>query len=297
MKKLLLTGAVVLASFFGAQAQTLINNNFGTDQATFTEAFTGWGSSQLSSDTDANFWRGTLVNTELQGYGFTGVVMYSASFVNTGTTQAPVYQAIQPANFILSPTVDATADQPLNLSFRIGSSGDAATSIQEYTIWALTAEQLAAEEGVDLTAIEPVSSGVAPLNGAAVVTANLDAYAGESIGLLILHTSGSETSIGNMFIDDILLVSGTAGTEEVVFSSSALSVFPNPTNGVVTIANSDNILVNGVTVADLNGRTVKTASFAGVTEAQVNISDLSAGVYMMTISSDKGTTTKKIVKN
>ncbi|WP_407934909.1 T9SS type A sorting domain-containing protein, partial [Flavobacterium lindanitolerans] len=31
--------------------------------------------------------------------------------------------------------------------------------------------------------------------------------------------------------------------------------------------------------------------------AQVNISDLSAGVYMMNINSDQGSVTKKIIKN
>lgn len=88
---------------------------------------------------------------------------------------------------------------------------------------------------------------------------------------------------------------GTAGVNENLISK--LSVFPNPANDVVTIANNENILVNGVEVVDLNGRTVKTAKFDGVANAQINVSDLASGVYMMTISSDKGSVTKKMVKN
>ena len=66
---------------------------------------------------------------------------------------------------------------------------------------------------------------------------------------------------------------------------------------MINIANAENILVNGVVITDLNGRTVKNVSYNGVTEAQINVSDLAAGMYMMTVSSDKGTMTKKIVKN
>ena len=50
-------------------------------------------------------------------------------------------------------------------------------------------------------------------------------------------------------------------------------------------------------MTDLNGRTIKTANFTNVIDAQINISDLAQGVYMMKIVSDKGTATKKIIKN
>ncbi|MES2487172.1 MAG: T9SS type A sorting domain-containing protein [Bacteroidota bacterium] len=80
-------------------------------------------------------------------------------------------------------------------------------------------------------------------------------------------------------------------------TASQFSVSPNPANNLVTIANGDNILVNKVSVTDINGRVVKTVAFDGVAQAQVNVADLANGVYMMTISSDKGAVTKKIVKN
>jgi hypothetical protein len=57
------------------------------------------------------------------------------------------------------------------------------------------------------------------------------------------------------------------------------------------------MLVNGVTIADLNGRTVKNVSFEGVANAQVNVADLASGLYIMNVTSDKGMATKKFVKN
>ena len=56
------------------------------------------------------------------------------------------------------------------------------------------------------------------------------------------------------------------------------------------------MLVNGVKITDLNGRVVKEAKLAGTAEAQINISDLASGMYMVTVSSDKGTATKKSLK-
>jgi len=50
-------------------------------------------------------------------------------------------------------------------------------------------------------------------------------------------------------------------------------------------------------MTDLNGRVVKQNSYSNVSEVQVNISDLASGVYMMNIKSDKGSVTKKIIKN
>lgn len=90
-------------------------------------------------------------------------------------------------------------------------------------------------------------------------------------------------------------VTGTTGVNEQV--ASTISVFPNPAVSVVNVANTNGALINNIKVADLNGRTVKNNKFDGLTDVQVNISDLASGVYMMTISSDKGTTTKKIVKH
>jgi hypothetical protein len=56
-----------------------------------------------------------------------------------------------------------------------------------------------------------------------------------------------------------------------------------------------NAVIESVELTDLNGRVVKTQAI-NATEGQVSISDLSAGVYMMKVSTDKGVATKKVVK-
>lgn len=107
-------------------------------------------------------------------------------------------------------------------------------------------------------------------------------------GILSTSQSGGALLVFEVNVD------GAMGT--VKNDISNVAVFPNPTSNVVNVA-SANALISNVSVTDLNGRTIKSAKFDGVANAQVNISDLASGVYMMTIASDKGTTTKKIVKN
>lgn len=80
------------------------------------------------------------------------------------------------------------------------------------------------------------------------------------------------------------------------FSATKLLVYPNPSKDIVNISNSLNTVVNTIEIADLNGRIVKSQNI-NANNGQVSISDLSSGVYMMKITSDKGTATKKIIKN
>jgi len=110
------------------------------------------------------------------------------------------------------------------------------------------------------------------------------------------YTSAAQTqaNFGFGVIDNVVVTSPTADVKDN--SLTQFAVFPNPTSNVVNV-NGNNALVNAVNFTDLNGRTVKTAKFDGVADVQVNIADLASGVYMMSITSDKGTTVKKIVKN
>lgn len=100
---------------------------------------------------------------------------------------------------------------------------------------------------------------------------------------------------GYAHIDNIVVTNLALSTPEVLLAK--LQVYPNPTSGLVTISNDDNSTLQSVSITDLNGRTVKSLKLNGESTSQINISDLSAGVYMMNIASDQGSVTKKIVKN
>jgi hypothetical protein len=61
------------------------------------------------------------------------------------------------------------------------------------------------------------------------------------------------------------------------------------------VNNKNNSPITKIVLTDLNGRIVKQDA-SNLSNVQLNISDLSAGVYMMNITSVEGSTTQKIVK-
>lgn len=93
-------------------------------------------------------------------------------------------------------------------------------------------------------------------------------------------------------VDDFR-VSGTitAGLNDVL--ANKFSMFPNPAINKVTISNTENILVNTVNITDVNGRIVNSQKGS---DAQIDVQDLDAGVYFVTIESNDGMTTKKFIK-
>lgn len=113
-------------------------------------------------------------------------------------------------------------------------------------------------------------------------------------------TGGVQNAAANQFLVDNVTVTAVAtenllSTNSNILSVNDFSVFPNPTKDIVNVSNTTSS-INSIEITDLNGRVVKTVNAIDASNAQVNISDLSTGVYMMKIVSDKGTTTKKVIK-
>ena len=89
-----------------------------------------------------------------------------------------------------------------------------------------------------------------------------------------------------IILDDIQIsTTGTIGINEV--NSANAVIYPNPAENKVTVKGEG--IVN-VQIFDANGRNVLTSNCAG----QLDISNLSTGVYMVRIISNNGVTTKKL---
>ena len=117
-----------------------------------------------------------------------------------------------------------------------------------------------------------------------------------------VHLAGDTNTVSVTSKFDNLLANANAtlsilSNSDFNVTTLNFSVSPNPANDFINISNTDNILVSGISITDLNGRVVKQNSYVNISDIQVNVSDLASGMYMMTITSDKGTFTKKIVKN
>lgn len=94
---------------------------------------------------------------------------------------------------------------------------------------------------------------------------------------------------------DIILVvtEETLSTSEVNIKNTTL-VFPNPTLDKVTISAQNNI--QSYTITDVSGRVVIPLKKVNALKAKVDVSSLSKGLYFATISTNKGSISKKIIK-
>lgn len=123
-------------------------------------------------------------------------------------------------------------------------------------------------------------------------TQALNAYNGQTIRIGIRCVSNDRYML---MIDDFKVTATTLSTDD--FVSSKFSVYPNPTNDLVTVSNNGSIQINKVSILDINGRTVKSLNYNGVTETQINVAELNAGIYFMNIDTNEGIATKKVIKN
>ena len=110
----------------------------------------------------------------------------------------------------------------------------------------------------------------------------------------------ANTLASNIIFDNYISRASATNTllenNNFVSNTTDFSVYPNPANDVVNISNSTSAIISNVEMTDLNGRVVKNVTL-NATEGQINISDLSTGVYMMNVTSDQGSSIKKVVKN
>lgn len=76
-------------------------------------------------------------------------------------------------------------------------------------------------------------------------------------------------------------------------SSIAFQIAPNPVTDFLTVQADTNEVIRDINITDINGRIVLQSNAA---ENKIDVSHLQSGIYFASIVTDKGTTTKKIIK-
>src|SRR5690554_7615183 len=72
------------------------------------------------------------------------------------------------------------------------------------------------------------------------------------------------------------------------FVSEKFNIFPNPSEDIVTIANSEAIGIKELLVYDVKGKQIFTHSYKDEHQVQLNIEDLASGTYFLHIKTDQG---------
>jgi len=91
------------------------------------------------------------------------------------------------------------------------------------------------------------------------------------------------------FEGDIVL-----GTNENTLES--ISMFPNPTRDVLNVY-SPTSRISKITVHDVQGRVVNESAHSNVNSVQLDLSVLKSAIYFVTITTEEGTLTKRVVRH
>nr|MCU0351820.1 T9SS type A sorting domain-containing protein [Flavobacterium sp.] len=78
------------------------------------------------------------------------------------------------------------------------------------------------------------------------------------------------------------------------FFKNNFSIYPNPVNNVLNVTMKNEININSVSITDLNGRVILLSNSSNTS---IDVSNLSSGVYFVSIETNEGKGTSKFVKN
>ncbi len=77
--------------------------------------------------------------------------------------------------------------------------------------------------------------------------------------------------------------------------SAVINIYPNPSKGTFYINNSGVITLNNAEVYDINGRLIMQKPLANTPLNQIDLTNVSNGVYFLTIRSNEASITKKLI--
>lgn len=142
--------------------------------------------------------------------------------------------------------------------------------------------------------------------GAAVATDNCtnsptltqDPAAGTQVGLgdTVITITAEDDSANTATCTFTVTVNLILGLDDNALSNQIV-LLPNPTSGLLTLVNNSNEVLTGITITDVNGRTIQTIDLRNAgTHTNFSIEPLAQGMYFARIDTESSTTVKQIVK-
>lgn len=272
MKKVLLLSAFLACTQF-ASSQVLFFDDFNDQNVD------DW--TRIDADGDGNDWADQFVVNNQFGEPQSSVSLISRSWMSF---------ALTPDNWIISPAIDLTAATgTINLTWLVDAAA-ASWNEENYSVYIATgnttADMLASS--VTFTEIYPGDDTGPQLSR----TLDMSSFAGQTVHVAFRHHN--VTDMDWLSIDDVT-VTQTLSTDS--FMKQNFAMYPSPATSVLNLDSKNGTAITNASITDLNGRIVKNVNFNDVTEVQMGISDLTAGMYFITVESAEGKGTAKFIKN
>lgn len=242
----------------------------------------GW--QNIDADGDGYTW-GILQVTDQAGDPVTPLSAISRSWLGSEG-------ALTPDNWLILPAIDLSAEEgTVTLEYETlvpAFSWDE----EHYSIYVATSDDPTALEAADLQMSETL--GDENNTGTPVShTFDLSSMAGEStVYIAIRHHD--VTDMDYIAFDYLLVSSENLGTVDLLNQQKLSTIYPNPAKDVVNVrlAEGFDAAKTAITLTNVSGKTV--AQFKSVED--VNVANLPAGVYILTLTDGNKTESRKLIK-
>ena len=227
------------------------------------------------------------------------------SLVNYSSTTSTLATGATISNWLISPAItvqngdvvsfysrkgtSGTTDYPDRLELRMSSAAThvnptgGATGVGSFTTVGVTVNPTLVAGFIFPQVWTQYSYTVSGLTGATSV----------KFGFRYFVTDGGTNGANSDIIGiDTFSVDRALGTSD--FFKNHFTVFPNPSNDVVNISNTDATAITSISVSDINGRIVKEVT---PESNSFSIKELNSGVYILKIATAEGIGTSRIIKN
>ena len=89
------------------------------------------------------------------------------------------------------------------------------------------------------------------------------------------------------------LITYALSTDKYQFADSEIKLVSNPVKDVLRFIANDFVEIKAIAISDVSGRIVLKAD---TNESSLNVSHLKSGLFLVSITTEKGVVTKKFVK-
>ncbi|MCW4467999.1 T9SS type A sorting domain-containing protein [Flavobacterium sp. MFBS3-15] len=288
MKLNLFTAALVSGIAIAANAQEIYSENFeGNPNDIINE---GWKFVEITGNPE-NYGVYSSIPS-IENIGIQGGSMGVASF--NMVNQIPSHVTGMDIA-VVSPPITLQSGES-HFHYRMGSLSVGGVASSNYSIYILTAAEFDAV-WANPAQLKTLLDGRFAVDSATLGNESQDATIEltdfESQEIVVVFRMHNSPGNSILLFDNLRVAAGALGNGENELAE--FSIYPNPVTDIITISGT-NAIIDAVRVTDLNGRTIFNKQFAGEKIGMSNLTGLSSGVYLIAVSSDNETITKKIVK-
>lgn len=114
-----------------------------------------------------------------------------------------------------------------------------------------------------------------------------------------LGTDGCNGTDIGWFVDEITIYNCSASLSVNEFDQmlDGVQIYPNPTNGLITVQKTNEVNLVSAKLYDINGRLLKDIDLSEMSlEKQIDISKLASGIYIISVKSDNSSGVMRLIK-